>query len=320
MKTSQHIRLGLLVLVATALLVAGLYYVGRQRNIFRSTATMHAKFGFVDGLMPGNNVRYNGYILGMVLDVVPVNDTVIDVLFSVDESMLQWISINSTVILGTDGLLGNKLLEIEPGHPFQRCIENGDTLLVRKQVAMDQAMRTLNETNNNLLLISDDLKSISTRFSRDNSLWQLLADTALSPQVRSAVMNIEIASDHTASLTKDLRTMVSDVKSGRGSIGALIVDTSLYATLHRASNNFESISDTLTSAGDNFNQFTRRTMEGKGNLATFINDTTLVPNMNSAVGEIGEAAASLDETLTLLQQSRLMKRYFKRQTKQRKQQ
>jgi phospholipid/cholesterol/gamma-HCH transport system substrate-binding protein len=315
MKTVQHIRLGALVLSATALLIAGLYYVGKQRNIFKSTATLHALFARVDGLMPGNNVRYNGYNLGVVLDVVPINDTVVDVVFSVDESMLSIISNNARVTLGTDGLLGNKLLDLEPGLPFERAARDGDTLKVRRQPDMDQAMRTLNETNNNLLLVSSDLRSIAGRFSADNSLWQFLSDTTLSPHVKSTLVNIEVTSENTARITGDLRGLVNDVKSGRGTVGALIADTSIYRQLRQTIVNVELISDTLALVSGNIHDLSLKVVEGKGNVATLVNDTTLVGNINFAVQDIGKAANSLNETLGLLRESRILKRYFKRQNR-----
>ena len=316
MKTIQHIRLGLLVLLATTILIAGLYFVGQQRNIFSANAALYAHFHDIDGLMPGNNVRFNGYSLGRVLEIAPLNDSLIEVVFSVDEDWLQYISVNAMVSLGTDGLLGNKLLEIEPGWPFERPIGNGDTLAVRQQPDMDLAMRTLNETNNNLLAISADLKSISERFSTDNSLWQLLADTSLSPHLKSAVVNIEITSARAARITGDLSQLVAGVKAGRGNVGAILSDTSLYSTIHQTIVTVESISDTLAVVSGNFSTLSRKAIEGNGNVATFVNDTTLVGNVNAAVQEIRSAASSLDETLSLLRESKLLKRYYKRKLKQ----
>ncbi len=315
MKTIQHIRLGALVLVATVILIAGLYLVGQQRNIFSANAILYAHFHDIDGLMPGNNVRFNGYSLGSVVDISPYNDSLVEVVFSIEEDWLKYISIYAEASLGTDGLLGNKILEIEPGQPFCRAIRNGDTLKVRRQPDMDLAMRTLNETNNNLLAVSADLRSIAGRFSVDNSLWQLLSDSSLSPHVRSAVVNVEVISARAARITGDLSAMVHDVRSGRGSLGAILTDTSLFSKIHQTVVNIETISDTLAVVSGNFSELSGKAIHGKGNVATFVNDTTLVENVNAAVKEIRRTATTTDETLKLLRQSRLLKRYLKRQKK-----
>lgn len=316
MKTTQHIRLGALVLVATGLLIAGLYLVGQQRNIFSANATLYAHFHDIDGLMPGNNVRFNGYSLGSVIAISPYNDSLVEVVFSIDEDWLKFVSVNALAGLGTDGLLGNKLLEIEPGEPFERPIRNGDTLRVRRQPDVDLAMRTLNETNNNLLAISNDLRSITDRFSSDNSLWQLLSDTSLSPHVRSAVVNVEITSARAARITGDLSEMVRDVKLGKGSFGAILTDTSIYSKIYQTVVNVESISDTLALVSGNFSVLSDKAIRGNGNMAKFLNDTTLVGNLNDAINEIRSTATTTEETLNLLQQSKLLKRYIKRQSKQ----
>lgn len=299
--------------MASILLIAGLYFVGQQQNLFSSNATLYAHFHDIDGLMPGNNVRFNGYSLGRVVEISPYNDSLVQVVFSIDEDWLKFISINAQASLGTDGLLGNKLLEIEPGSPFERPIANGDTIRVRRQPDMDAAMRTLNATNNNLLTISADLKNISGRLSVDNSLWQLLSDTSLSYKVRGAIINLELTSERTAIITGDLKAIVSDVRSGRGNIGAIITDTSLYSSVHQTIVNIESISDTLAVVSGNFNLLSQRATRGNGNVAAFITDTTFVENLNAAVSEIRMAARTADETIALLQESRLLKRYKKRQ-------
>lgn len=315
MKTIQHVRLGALVLAATLLLVVGLYMVGQQRNMFGKNTTLYALFHDVDGLMPGNNVRFNGYSLGRVLHIEPFNDSLVKVVFSVDNEWLKFISINAQASLSTDGLLGNKILEIEPGSPYARAIAEGDTLRVRRQPDVDMAMRTLNETNNNLLAVTEDIKSIAGRLSADNTLWQMLSDTSLSPLLQSAVVNLEVTSARSARITGDLRDLVSNIKDGKGSVGAILTDTSLFASIHHTVVRVEKISDTLALVLGNFESFSNSLIQGDGNVATFVSDTLFVENLNKAVQEIYGAASSANETMTLLKQSKMLKRYFKRQSK-----
>jgi hypothetical protein len=79
--------------------------------------------------------------------------------------------------------------------------------------------------------------------------------------------------------------------------------------------NIESISDTLAVVSGDFKLLSQRATRGNGNVAAFITDTTFVGNLNAAVIEIRMAAKSADETMNLLGQSRLLKRYKKRQLK-----
>jgi phospholipid/cholesterol/gamma-HCH transport system substrate-binding protein len=133
--------------------------------------------------------------------------------------------------------------------------------------------------------------------------------------VRSAVVNVEVISARAARITGDLSAMVHDVRSGRGSLGAILTDTSLFSKIHQTVVNIETISDTLAVVSGNFSELSGKAIHGKGNVATFVNDTTLVENVNAAVKEIRMTATTTDETLKLLRQSRLLKRYSRRQKK-----
>ena len=59
-ETSKNIRVGLFVLIGTGLLIFALYLIGSKQNLFSSTFKLEAHFTNVNGLMPGNNVRFTG--------------------------------------------------------------------------------------------------------------------------------------------------------------------------------------------------------------------------------------------------------------------
>jgi phospholipid/cholesterol/gamma-HCH transport system substrate-binding protein len=313
--TSQRLRLGVFVLVGTMALVIGLYYIGQQRNIFHSTILLHADFKNVDGLMPGNNVRFNGFDVGTVRSLKPGSDTTIHVEFSVAEDFVPLISVNSIASIGTDGLLGNKLLNLQPGYYFERAVQEMDGLQTRELVAMDAAMRTLNETNDNLLVLSRELVGVSQRLSADNSLWRLLADTMLSDHVRTALVKIGIVTENSAILSGDLRAIASAVRNGEGDLGALITDTSVYAGLRQTVVKLNVIGDTLIVASGNFKELSVAAASGDGLVAALLTDTMLVHEINRAVDSFSDAAEGLNSDLELLNQSRLFKRYKKRQMK-----
>jgi len=114
-------------------------------------------------------------------------------------------------------------------------------------------------------------------------------------------------------MTGDLSALARDDRLGKGSVGAILTDTSLFSRIHQTVVNIDSISDTLAIVSGNLSELSNKTLHG--HVATFMNDTTFVDNLNQAVTEIRGAASTTDETLKLLRQSRLLKRYLKRQNK-----
>ena len=113
-ETNQNIRLGIFVIAGLLLLITGLYFIGSNRNIFGKTFTLYAKFHNVSGLQTGNNVRYSGIDVGTVEKIEIINDTTIRIQMLLKADLKKIIRKNALATLGTDGLMGDKLINIDP--------------------------------------------------------------------------------------------------------------------------------------------------------------------------------------------------------------
>ena len=85
--TSENIRLGVFVILGTALLVIGAYLIGNRQNLFGNTMTINVVFTNVNGLQKGNNVRYAGINIGTVSSIKMKNDSIINVGMLIDANM-----------------------------------------------------------------------------------------------------------------------------------------------------------------------------------------------------------------------------------------
>ena len=112
-ETPNYIKLGILVTVGLVLLVVGLYFIGSNKNLFGSTFKLYAVFKDVNGLKAGNNVRYAGIDVGTVENILINNDTTIRVEMVIEERMKDVIKKNSIAGIGTDGLMGDRLINID---------------------------------------------------------------------------------------------------------------------------------------------------------------------------------------------------------------
>ena len=111
-KKVDNAKVGLLVLLGLVFLVLTLYMIGKNRNLFGSTFTIKAVLNNVNGLVPGNNVRFKGIDVGTVKSITVANDTAIYVIMTIDKNMKPYIKKNAIASVGTDGLMGNKLINI----------------------------------------------------------------------------------------------------------------------------------------------------------------------------------------------------------------
>lgn len=311
-KSINRAKLGAFVLMATTFLVLGLYYIGSQRNIFHTTINVSADFNNVGGLTPGNNVRFNGINVGTVSNVYPVSDTAIKVEFTIDEALTKYITQDAITSIGTDGLLGNKLINIAPGQNGSRQVREGDVLKAVNPLQMDNTLRTLTLTSDNLKAISDNLKAVSEKINNDNSLWHLLADTVLAESVQNAVVHFELTGTNAAVITGNLSGIVRDIKSGKGSIGALLTDTLFSSKLDQTIVNIKAISDSVAFVSGDFRNISEKLKSGSGSIATLLTDTSFVHNLNQSMKNIEKGSDNFNENMEALKHSWPFKKYFKR--------
>lgn len=311
-------KLGAFVLVATTCLIVGLYYIGSKKNIFHATIDVSANFNNVNGLMPGNNVCFNGINVGTVSKVYSIADTLIKVEFTIDEKSTKFISQNAIASIGTDGLLGNKLINITPGKKHTTFIKEGDVLKNLNPLQMDNTLRTLSVTSDNLKTITDNLKDASEKFNNNNSLWHLLSDTVVAENIRNAAVRFKITSNNTAVITGNLSKIVKDVKAGKGTVGALLIDTSFAYKLNQTIVNIQTASDSVAFISGNFKQISEKLKNGQGAIGTLLMDTSFVSNLNKSMENIKVGSKGFSDNMEALKHNFLLRKYFKKKEKESK--
>ncbi|MBK7388987.1 MAG: MCE family protein [Bacteroidetes bacterium] len=91
MKTTSanNIRLGIFITIGTVALIAALYLIGSNRNIFSNTIKISSQFYNVNGLIPGNNVRYAGIDIGTVEKIKIENDSNVTVYMIIEKTTVS---------------------------------------------------------------------------------------------------------------------------------------------------------------------------------------------------------------------------------------
>ncbi|WP_317897712.1 MlaD family protein [Aurantibacillus circumpalustris] len=319
MKPSQrNILVGVFVLTALLTLIAALYFIGNKQNLFGSTFRIAARFSNVNGLTKGNNVRFAGIDIGTVESVKVVNDSSVYVVMVIQNDMNPFIRTNALASVGTDGLMGNKLVNINAGSSAAPIIEEGQMLQTLKPVEMDVMVRTLDETNQNLEVITSNLKHITNKINSENSLWSILMDTVIAGNVKSSFVNIQAMSSGGIRIIGDLENVTGKVKRGEGSLGALVTDTLIASEFKSAVKALKTVGDTVQQMSQDLSHVVRKLKSGEGSAGKLLTDTTLVYNLNQGVLSVKKGAESFDENMTALHSSWPFKKYFKKQGKQKK--
>ena len=315
---SRNLRLGIFVIVGTTLLITALYIIGSKQNLFGSTFKISAQFNDVNGLMKGNNVRFAGINVGTVESVNIITDTSVNVIMIIENNAQQYIKKNALASVGTDGLMGNKLVNINSVNAESPIIEENDVLQSLKPVEMDQMVRTLDVTNENIKVISSNLRNITDKINSKNSLWNLLMDTIVTENIKTAVVNIKLMSNQGLYITGDLKGITDGIKKGKGTIGALVTDTIISSSIKQTVVKLQRISDSAAIITGDISHIIRKLNQGKGSAGILLNDTNLIYNLNKGVKSIDKGAITLNEDLEALKHTWPLKKYFKKQSKKKK--
>lgn len=313
--TNKNVRLGLFVLAGTVSLILAMYFIGAKQNLFTSAFRISANFHNVDGLMPGNNVRFAGIDVGTVEKIEILSDSNVRVLMRIEEKSRVYIKKNSVASIGTDGLMGNKLVNINSAHAPSAAIESGDVLETLRPIETDQMLRTLNRTNEDISTIARNLRIITERVNNSNTLWSLLTDTAMADNVKNAIVSIRLTGQRTATITGDLSELVRHIKSGKGSLGSLIADTVLSHKLNQTVVKINLVSDTLGYISGDLKHVSGMVRKGEGAIGTILMDTAFVHNLNQSMENIRKGSKGLEENMEALKSSFLLRKYFKKQEK-----
>lgn len=317
----NNLVLGVFVIAGIVLLVFALYMIGRNQNFFGANYLIKTRFRNVSGLMPGNNVRFSGIQCGTVKSIEIVDDTTIEVALLVSSKTCRYIRKNALVNIGNEGLMGNKVINIEPGKTTAPLIADGDMLQPVQGKNINDMLGTLSVTNDNAADISVKLKEIVTRLNDNPVLWTILSDTTIPENLQHTLVNIRVASeriDHAATAADQLLT---DARNGKGIAGLLLTDNEASADLSDA---ITHIRTAAANAGDLVSHLDSLVLEihadagnGNGIVHTLLKDTTLVNKVNTSLDNIEKGTAAFSEDMEGLKHNFLLRGYFRKQEKKR---
>ena len=264
-------------------------------------------------------MRFGGINVGTIEDIDIINDTSIKVVMLINKDAQKFIKKNALASVGTDGLMGNKLININFVNEPSGSVEEGDVIRSLKPIETDEMLRTLNQTNQDVAVMVKNLKLITSRVSSPNSLWSILMDTVIAQNVKQAVVNIKLTSSRTAIVMGDLSEISQKIKTGNNNVVALLTDTSFATNLKQTIVNIKMVSDSLAYISGDFKSFSHKVKSGEGVIGTILMDTTFVHNLNQSMENIRSGTQGLDENMKAMKHTVFLRSYFRKKEKLEKQ-
>jgi phospholipid/cholesterol/gamma-HCH transport system substrate-binding protein len=190
--TGSKVRLGIFVSAGMILFTIAIYFVGNRQQLFSSTFHISGIFADVSGLQVGNNVRFSGINVGIVEDIKQITDSTVQVDMQIENGTKPFIKTDAKAIIGSDGLMGSKLVIIVAGKTGQKEITNDFFIATERPVNMDDILSNLKITTNNAAMITTELSVIVTNIREGNgTIGKLLMDSVLADNIEQALVNIK---------------------------------------------------------------------------------------------------------------------------------
>jgi phospholipid/cholesterol/gamma-HCH transport system substrate-binding protein len=189
------VRLGLFVAGGLALFVLAIFIIGKQKNLFNPVFKLTTTFYNVSGLQVGNNIRFSGIVIGTVDNIGIINDSTVRVDMLIRKEVKQFIKSDSQVAIGSEGLIGDRLLVISQGSFDAPLAREGEQLESVEPVETDAIMVSLKVTAENAEIITQELAEIMMKInSGDGTLGRLIQDTTIARNIDQTIINLKKSS------------------------------------------------------------------------------------------------------------------------------
>lgn len=312
----NNIKLGVFVVGGLAVLIFAFFVIGKNQNLFGNDFRLKVRFNNLGGLTAGSNVLFSGIQAGTVKDIEILNDTTIEVTMRINSKVKSFIHKNATATVGTEGLMGNKVINIMPVKGKSALVEEGDTLESQQTASMEEIIQTLSKTNSNVQSISEVLKGTVLRID-SSAILKLLNDEQIGLSLKASLQNIYLATKNVNQMSDGLNFMVADIKNGKGAAGLLLTDTAAALDLKNAIKNIKIASTHANQITIEFNEMAKSLnndlTNGKGTLNTLLKDKQMAADLKTTMANIEKGTAKFNQTMDAVKQSFLFRGYFRKQ-------
>jgi phospholipid/cholesterol/gamma-HCH transport system substrate-binding protein len=324
MKNNRPVIVGIFILVGLAILVVTIFTLGGQKKTFVKSFALNAIFNDVGGLAVGANIWFSGLKVGTVKKISFYGDSKVQVTMSIENEAESHIHLDAKAKMGSDGLIGNKIVIIYGGDSTKRQVEKNDFLTVENALSTDDMLATLQLNNKNLVEITNTFKSISKKIdSGDGPIATLLNDKNMATKLNQTVENLQATMENFKTVSMAGKTVLSDFERFSGkinkpgnSINDFASDTLVYNKIVGTVTQLQSAASSLNKFTVNLKMVSEKVNRKNNPIGILLNDTATANSLKMTIKNLESGSHKLDEDLEALQHNFLFKGFFKRKAKE----
>jgi phospholipid/cholesterol/gamma-HCH transport system substrate-binding protein len=309
----QQVKLGAFVLAGVTLFLVAVFFIGSENNIFSRTYEVSVVFRNVEGLKEGDNVWLSGVKVGTVTGVQIAEQDRVFVTLSLKNNQHQFITKDATASVGSDGLVGNKIVVIRPGKSKYPIAEN-DTINSLSPTDTQELINIAKDVGDNTRTLTNDLKLIAKRVNDGQGVvGELFNDGKIAQDLRMAVANLKTTGDHTAKLSGELQALIADLRTGNGLLPVLLHDTSYAQDFAQALKNVNQVSAHAQVVANNLEDLSLKMNQKDNAVGVLLTDSAFAERLRNTLANTEQATEKLDQNMEALQHNFLLRGYFRKQ-------
>jgi phospholipid/cholesterol/gamma-HCH transport system substrate-binding protein len=296
MAVNRSAAVGAFVVGGLLLFAVGLYLIGNRRMMFTDTFEAYAEYSRISGLQAGAIVRVAGLDAGEVETIhLPASPSAkFRVKLRIREDVHPLVRLDSVATIQTDGLVGNKFVQVAAGTDASPEVPPRGTIGSQEPFDFADMMTKVNETIDMVTVMVKEVK-----VGIDEALAAVSA-TATDAQalIKDTGNEIRAITSSGQKVANDIQVVMARIRRGEGSIGKLVTDDEFY-------NRAKSIAGEAERAMTDIREAARSAREA---VADFRGDEG---PMRGVVGDLQQSLASAREVLTdLADTTEALKRNF----------
>jgi phospholipid/cholesterol/gamma-HCH transport system substrate-binding protein len=319
-KNTRAFAVGVFIFIALVIFIIGVLTLGGQRKTFSNMIEAKAIFKDINGLQEGSNVWYAGVKIGTIKKIKFTPAGQVEVTMGIEESSQKYIHKDVKAKVGTDGLIGNRIIVLTGGTPTTPVISEGDVLVADNALNVEEMMNTLQANNKNLLDITNDFKAISQQLaSGQGTIGKLLQDESIATSLEATLATLKRTMNQTEQITNHITDYTARLQQKGSLSNDLVTDTIIFSKLRTSVAQIESLSKTANDVVNNLKETSNSVNAGLSNSSTpagvLLHDAETAESLKAVIKNLETSTQKLDENMEALQHNFLLRGFFKKKKK-----
>ena len=238
---ATKLRVGIFVLVTLGIFLGVIYMLGARARLFESRYTIHAEFSDVGGLQEAATVRLAGVQIGRVSAVALPEQPggKVRVSLKVASQFADRIRKDSKAKIVTQGLLGDRIVEITVGTAQVAAVQPGDVLPSEDPVDISHVLGQGAGTVRSVAALAESLRETAESFQKSRVMDELALTVQTARKVTDQVGRIAdraekgpglahtliyeepVALRRVNDLIASTQAILARVEKGEGAVGVL---------------------------------------------------------------------------------------------------